>query len=275
MANELIVYGDESGIEPSQPYCVIAGFIASPKHWDTFNGRWRRILDEAGVAEFHSIYFFNRYSESRSNPYSGWSGAKAEAFHSELWQVINDHHGRVTPIGCAMDTVSFLTFPIGERRLLTGGEWNKERGEFRKPGSPRRTYFVPFFNMVSEALEAARPPDCEVHFVMDEQKIVQNHIQAAYMAARDDSRIDLKLRQKMGNLTPGRSEDYEGIQAADLIAHTWYSTYSRPALRGARLDAFNQLMKRNHRQPGVIKTRGLEEMLKPFDSKERRRIQAL
>ena len=58
--------------------------------------------------------------------------------------------------------------------------------------------------------------------------------------------------------------------------HTWHSIYSRPdGLKGARIDALKQLMKRYQREPGVIKTRGLEELLKPFDLDERRRIQAL
>jgi hypothetical protein len=276
VAAELFVYGDESGIEPSHPYCVIAGFIASPQHWDTFNQQWRAILEEAGACEFHSAYFFNRRVESSDNPYREWSDAKADKFHSDLWEVINTHHRRVRPVGCVLDTEAFFSFSHSERQLLTGGEWSKERGAFKDKGSPRRTYPIPFFNMISQALDMAQPPDCKVHFVMDEQKIIQNRVRDQFAKARRDERLSIDLRRKMGDLTPGLSHEHEGIQAADLLAHIWYSVYLRgPGITGARVDAFKQLIKHHNKEPGVIRKRGLQKMLSWFDPEELRRIQAL
>ena len=58
VAIDLYAYADESGIQGSAPYCLMAGYIASPRRWKPFNAAWKATLEEYGVPEFHAKDFF-------------------------------------------------------------------------------------------------------------------------------------------------------------------------------------------------------------------------
>ena len=276
MVTELFVYGDESGIDET-PYCVVAGFIASPRHWDSFNAAWRKVIEKAQVNEFHSKDFFSRRraTSSSTNPFRDWSESDASALLDALLKVIRDHP-RVTPIGCALDVNIFRSYTWGERRYLTGGQWNRTTKKFITQGAPSRTYPVPFYSMVGEALQMARPAECKVNFVMDEQKVIQNGIQQVYAQYRDTELNP--FCEKMGDLISGLSEEHEGIQAADLLAYTWNGWYRfRERLRRERLDVLLEIMRmQHHREMGVMRKRGLEHILtKTLLPEDRAKIRAL
>ncbi len=276
---ELFVYGDESGIDQQQGYCVVTGFIASPAQWDSFNLAWHKIVEDAGVAEFRSKYFFSRHAaakEGTKNPFREWSDPMADRFLADLLQIIRSHQ-RVAPIGCAMRAEDWFDLSWGERQYLTGALWNGPASKFVTQGLATRAYPLPFFSMVGEALECAKPPDCKVHFVMDELKVIQNSIQQIYSAGRTSDQIDPALRRKMGDLTPGLSEEHEGIQAADLWAYAlngWYQ--HRGKLRGHRLGALMEIARRRGRVGGLIGSKGLERFLNRLVSPEdRQKMQAI
>ena len=60
MAVELFAYGDESGLHKNPRYCLMCGFIASPRQWKIFNKSWKNVLDQFGISDFHSTEFFPR-----------------------------------------------------------------------------------------------------------------------------------------------------------------------------------------------------------------------
>jgi len=283
VATELFVYGDESGIDQTHGYVVIAGYIASPPHWDSFNAAWRKVVDEAddpGVREFHSKQFFSRHEARKAgtkNPFRNWTDAKATKFLSDLVAVCRDHP-RLTPIAAPMRLADWFSLTHGEQRYLTGGLWDKQRKRFRSAGMPSRTYVLPFFNMVAQALDAARPEDCKVHFVMDEQKVIKHGIVDLYSRARSHEQIPSALRGKFGDLTPGLSHEHPGIQAADLWAYAlngWYQ--HRQRLRTERVWALVQLTDRHRRAGvGVIGREGLHRLLaNDLSPEDRRLIQAI
>ncbi len=101
MAVELLVYADESGIHSDAPYCVVSGWIASPRQWKLFEESWTRTLQAYSVSEFHAHDFFGRRAKP-SGHYCDWSGDKAKVFIDELMSAINQH--RLYPIGGAVDS---------------------------------------------------------------------------------------------------------------------------------------------------------------------------
>jgi len=278
MAATLWVYGDESGIEPSDPVCVVGGLLASPIQWDSFNEAWRRVLDRAGIREFHSREFFDRHyaKSSRKNPFADWPDVKAHRLLEGLLSVIRSHP-HIRPIGTPMDVKDFFSFTWGERTFLTGGGWDRKLARFTNPpGAPTRTYHLPFFLMVGDPLQEAGPDDVKVHFVMDEQQVIQAGVQTLYSWSRNSELVRPDLRQKLGDLSPGLSEDHEGIQAADLLAYFWFSHYSRGAhFSGERADAFAQTPE-SWRELRVIQRRGMEEILsRNLSLKERAKVKAV
>jgi len=86
VAVDLWAYGDESGIERRGPYCVVAGFVASLRWWNSLKPAWRSVIEDAKVGEFHANHFFGRGAAeaSEKNEFAGWSDAKATKFLTDL-----------------------------------------------------------------------------------------------------------------------------------------------------------------------------------------------
>jgi hypothetical protein len=57
----LFAYADESGIDGKPSYCVVSGYIAPQRVWESFGAEWKNILSEYQVSEFHAKEFFKRY----------------------------------------------------------------------------------------------------------------------------------------------------------------------------------------------------------------------
>ncbi len=274
MTKEILVYGDESGIDDPR-CCVVAGFIATPRQWDGFNAAWRKVMEAVGVPEFHSKLFFSRRDAagSSTNPFSSWSDSEADELLVALISVIKAHP-RVAPIGCALDVRAFKSYTWGERMYLTGAKWNRDTKKFVTQGAASRVYPFPFYNMIGEALSKARPKDAKVHFIMDEQKVVQAGVQQVYFESRNNELIS--SREKLGELSPGLSEEHEGIQVADLLAYIWFGWYQfRERLRRERLDVLNEVWKRHHWEMGIVRKRGLEHVLSDLLPEDRAKIQSL
>ncbi len=153
---------------------------------------------------------------------------------------------------------------------MTGATWHNERKCFLDQGAPKRTYPLPFHNMVSEALALAKPPDCKVHFVMDEQTVILHGVQRIFAKVRTMEDIPEPLRRKVGDLTPGLSHEHEGIQAADLLAYCWNGWHQRRSaatsfgpelIRGERIHALFELLSKHKRELGWISPAGLERLL--------------
>jgi hypothetical protein len=176
-----------------------------------------------------------------------------------------------------MRAEDWFSLSWGERNYLTGALWSGTASKFVTDGLPTRAYPLPFFAMVGEALAHARPPNCKVHFVMDEQKVIENSIQKIYSAGRTGDRIEPALRRRLGDLTPGLSEEHPGIQAADLWAYClngWYR--HRGKLKVDRLNALMRIARKRGMVGGLIGSKGLERSLSRWvQPDDRRKMQAI
>jgi len=169
-----------------------------------------------------------------------------------------------------------MSFSWGERNFITGASWDNERKRFVGQGAPTRVYPLPFHSMVGEALELAKPADCKVHFVMDEQKVLLHGVQRIYARTRTLETIPKELRAKIGDLTSARSHEKEGIQAADLLAYCWHGWYQRRQLRGEGVRALFRLLDRHRREMGVARRMGIQRVLnKALKPEDREILRAL
>ena len=245
----LEAYADESGIEGSGPYCVVAGYIGSPRHWDSFNAAWRKVIDEAredGVTEFKGQLFFGRRSRksaSRNNPFARWPERKARQFLDDLLGIIHDHKARITRCSAALNVKDFNSFTWGERQYFTGGTWDFNKSRFLSSGQPTRVYTVPLNGFIGDALLHARPEDCKVTFTFDEQPVLQEGVIQTIAQLRKRGVLDDPVTRKVGSLHFEVSEDWPGIQAGDMLAHLLYSNaLRREALGKERRYALTSLM---------------------------------
>jgi len=138
-------YLDESGIHKGADICAIAGYFGDQCAWEKFETEWGSILGDFEVPEFHAKCFWPRDDKGkRVEPYAGWSDQKATEFLDKLLKAITDCC--IYPVGAAVVGKEWKGLSVDERRYLTGGEIRN--GRFKTTGSPSKSYFLPFLQVV-------------------------------------------------------------------------------------------------------------------------------
>lgn len=209
----------------TQLFCLVAGYIGSPKQWNLFGREWRRVLRKYRIDVFHGRVFFNRdrISDPKRNPYFGWSDEKATRFINDLLSTIRVR--QIRPVGSAIDVSAFESFSYGERCLLVGYHPVKSRRKHRVRPAP---YHFGVRILVEDSLRAARP-DTEIQFILAEQKNLQQRALEGYQLLKtlwpessDPSSVqNVKRLKELGFESP---KGLPGLQAADLFANRWYNT---------------------------------------------------
>ena len=281
MTIDLHVYADESGIEGDSLYCIVAGFVGSPRWWDKFNADWRTIINAApnDVEEFHAKDFFERNHAAKKNsertPFRSWPGASA--FLTTLVDVIVRYRGKIKPVACALNVADFFSFTWGERQYFTGGMWNRERGRFTTSGAPSRVYPLPLHGCIGDALTHAHPDDCKVHFLFDEQRVLKAGVIQTIAEVRKAGLFDQPIHEKVGTIRFDDSKNWPGIQAGDMLAYLMQSNARRrEKLSIEQRDALVAIMGGDRWKWGVYDRAKLHKhLLGKFDSDQLEQIRAV
>ena len=239
MVAELLVYADESGYHETAEYCVVAGYIGSPRQWKLFNSNWAEILARYSVSELHTKDFFGRRHKSPSSPYYGWTGGKSHKFLKELTEAI--HARRLDPIGETVRVSDFMAFSEGERQYLTHARIDSA-GKVDRMGAPTRPYQWALGGLLVEAAERT-PAGMKVHFTLDNHETEEPQTHASFSRFIENS--EDKWRSKLGRLSYAFRGDEPGLQAADLLAHLWYSYHTNDRDMGSEnMSAMSVLAKK-------------------------------
>lgn len=116
-----IAYMDESGIHAGSAVCVVGGYWASRPNIRTFSKRWRRVLSNFAIKEFHSQEFWGRNRGKRVGVYRDWSEERAQECLDSLLDAISG--SKILPITAALVMEDWHKMSYGERRFLTGGQY--------------------------------------------------------------------------------------------------------------------------------------------------------
>ncbi|MHB8516093.1 MAG: hypothetical protein ACYDCT_12020 [Dehalococcoidia bacterium] len=265
---DLCAYADESGIDSRRGYCVVAGYVGSPRQWDRFKTEWGHALGK--VPAFHSKRFFGRDENGgRLDHYRGWSEKDADNFINGLLSVIQRH--RLTPVGGAIDLSAFNALSVGERRFLTGGHPKAHGGWELSTGAPTKPYYLGFRFLVQEALGLARA-GARVHFVFDRQEVLRAHAKTTF--GRICRRAVPPTSVQLGDLTFEDCTQTVQLQAADLYANVWHAYLAkRSKLSTGALDALYQLTRKRKGMP-VYQTEAFEANLHRLPAEIRKRLRA-
>ncbi len=218
---------DESGIHDRASVCVIAGYVGSLNEWRRFDALWGPYANDLG---FHAKEFFAKDpAGQRVKPYAGWTDAGAGDYLGHLLDAITSL--KLYPVGALVDVRAFREYSEPERRLITGGEPKLSRagtwtGKWMHSGAPTKPYFLAFWKAATEALTLLERNDWKVEFVFDRQDTY------APLALRLYDRLKVDLDEpRMGAATFESRHVAVGLQAADLIAHSWhqFGTYGHQA----------------------------------------------
>ncbi len=241
----LYAYGDDSGSEEDARFCIVSGYIGSPRQWDSFEKAWAAILDTYQVPEFHSKDFFPLQRRGHVAPFKDWSAAKASEFLGELLGIL-DRHRRIAPIGRAINVKDFQALPYDDRRLLTGGSIllhnrvNRRRldAKWKAHGAPSRPYLLAFQYFLVDALTAAKD-GVGIHFVFD----TQNALEARATETFREFIVE-QSGASLESITFTDSKLKAGLQAADMHAYLWHRWLTERPLTKDMTTAMTRICKK-------------------------------
>lgn len=254
----LYAYGDDSGTHQDAKFCLVLGYVGSPRQWKLFRRDWQAaltMLPERGgkKLEFHAKEFFQRARwRSHESPYHRWNEAKAEVFLNRLLETIHRYH--VAPIGGAANTQDFFMYSEPQRRYLTGAalitttHWHGDQFEIidklvEHESSPSRPYFVVFPGFLLEAVrKSGKVGDCQVHVWLDEQPAVEARAAEAFVSFK--KHCSAPEIANLGDLTYTESDREVGLQAADLYAYVWNRKLAGLSMSKLLSRAFQMLTKK-------------------------------
>lgn len=229
----LRAFGDESGINNTGDWVIIAGYVGSPKVWAKFRKDWATTLRKYGVPEFHGVEFFPRQRREHVDWYSGWSDQKASVFLGHLLRHLNAHYVRT--IGAAVKVSDWEALNHSQRRFLSGGIINMQArieedgnvslaGAFRTDGAPSRPYMPALHGFITEALLATPDDGTLTQIILDRHRTYENGALQVFdqqFASADAAERPPGLERRLGDLSYADSAREEALQAADLYTYLW------------------------------------------------------
>lgn len=204
----LEAYFDESGINPQDAHCVVAGFVGSSRQWQRFEQRWLKASE--GVT-FHGKDFFAQDGNGRRvKTYRGWSDDRATTYLDALWRVIEQ--STLRPVGAVVEV-----------------------------SAPDK----PFLWAFHEWLPRIAEPGWKVHVVFDQQQQYAPHVLKVFL---DNKVCVTGLGKRLGELIFKDKTGVGGLQAADLLAHACYRrgriTRLSECFRAASISSFDTVTTR-------------------------------
>lgn len=245
---EDVAFGDESGTDGGAEWCVVAGFVASPRQWERFDEQWREVLALEGVSAFHGLDFFQRRRhQSSKSSYQGWSHDRLSGFLQRLLSVVEWNN--VRPVSVAVDVAAFSDQPPAYRAFLSGAAINllmyesgaTEQQWSRDEYSVSKAYFPAFTRFMQGAVHNARPT-ANVRLIMDENDTYEAMALRLWREAKDGN-DDSEIR-RVTSLSFADDECHPGLQAADLMASVVKAVISKKALTSFHEAAFDALSKK-------------------------------
>src|SRR5579863_6807321 len=167
---------DEAGIQSSDAYLCLAGYIAKADEWERFEKEWNFVLEQymsdlpQNERYFHALEFYHNHRK-----YRAWKRGKRESFENALFGVLR--HSKANLYSCALQRKIFASMSEDERRLLTGGIHNGMKWiDF---GAPTKPYFLPFQFCIIQAAQFLRETD-KLFPVMSRQEQYKIHALELY-----------------------------------------------------------------------------------------------
>jgi hypothetical protein len=84
-------YFDESGIHAQAPVIVVAGYVAPEREWRRFEAKWKRVLRDSGVSQYHTK---DIEAVPPQGVYEGWSRKRADKLTDRVVHIAANFQGR-------------------------------------------------------------------------------------------------------------------------------------------------------------------------------------
>lgn len=227
MQSTQYVFTDESGLQSSAQYCLIAGYVGSTEQWLSFDRQWQSALIDSGVAgAFHTDEFWNRDRGNRSkkrkpNQFVDWTDDQAAKLLGTLIAIIRSHG--IHAVGVSVEVAAFRSLSFGERcQLVTylpsayrPPNWNARIVSQPEP------YMLAFLGLIKATLRRAAP-SAELHFrIAKHQQFQPRAIETFGLLKRVWAETNPDQERQLAGLAPSDPARTPALQAADLLAYFW------------------------------------------------------
>lgn len=202
----LIAYMDDSGTHAGAPNSMVAGYWGGAKEWDYFEWKWKQVLTEFAIEEFHAkdFWFRSPKDESRLRPYTGWDNDKHHAFVDKLLRVIESSN--VTPFAYGISIEAWENRSDFWKRIFVGPGFGK--------GKAHDPLFLSFQVAVSKTVVYCKPGK-RMHFIYDLDAKNCGRFSDWYRQFKIETNGD---DDRLGDLIFSDSRQAVPPQAADLLA---------------------------------------------------------
>ncbi len=223
---------DETGIQSTDPYCTVSGYVGKAEEWAKFEPDWRWVLRQymrdvpPDKQYFHALEFYG--SDSK---YKGWSTGKRHSFFRALCRTINDYD--LALFSGTVDARAFFSLTEDERRYLTGGVHNGFK--WKKSGAPKTQYYVPFHFGIIHPTDYVQDGD-KLFPVMSRQDQYEINALQLYEDVLN-SEPPLKCRSKLADdMVFSDPKKVAALQAADLATYWMGQVMAHRAKTGDHKD---------------------------------------
>lgn len=208
MVDALYLYADESGTEPNETFCIMAGYVGSPRQWTAFNSEWWKVIATGQMPTFHGTTYFDRARRSRlvspPDPYLDGLLKTIEAYDIE-------------PIGAAVKWSVFKSLPDDVRDLLATDD-------------QRHPYYLAMWQLVGlvcNGFSGTSREQAEINFVFGWARQHSGHILNTFTEVVENAVAQGVIEAEIiGQPGFGKPSKRPELQAADLLCHTWFRMLS-------------------------------------------------
>jgi hypothetical protein len=206
---EFCFYCDESydppktkapkGAPPLEPTCfVVGGFMGDQPTWKKVEKRWARKNKTEKVARYHAAHL-----NAGTWEYDGWGKLKRLKYSKEMLGILKDQKRRLHGLSCGMHVDTY-------RRIINAD------GQ-AKMGHPYTVCFKTLVATLATHMEfGGFAPDDTFSVVVDQGDYALDAVAAFYGMKNDPG---FAYRHRLETCTPGSSERFIGLQAADFVAY--------------------------------------------------------
>jgi|GEM_PF-1667440 hypothetical protein len=212
------VYLDESGIHAGAPVCSIAGYVGGKGQFRKLETAWLRVLYDFGVPleKFHTKDLIPR----PHGYFEGWDTAKRDALLGKLTDAVAAHK-KIHPVSSTVILNDFNALTLPQKKLFTGARLD-DRNEFITTGCPNKPYFLPFMDVVRNAVSyCPHDPTARVHFACGVDRPFAEYAATLYNDIIENWQ-SADWKDKLGDISFPLAKKTPQLQAADLLVNLTY-----------------------------------------------------
>lgn len=191
---QLTSFVDESGTG-GDPRIMLGGLVARSSRWFAFAADWRRILSSASAPYSHLVDM-----ENGKPPFKDWDVARTAGFVGKAASLILKHCDFGQTVAIDLDVHQT------EYRARLSDRIHKDSAY----GLCARA----MMEGISIIAMQRFGPKIRINFIFEDNE----HYGDAYRIFNDCKEHLNNIKSILGSITPGRREEFGGLQAADLIA---------------------------------------------------------